>query len=479
MLSMIIKWTKKNVLLFIRLIFFWQKAEEEEPITNVKMEACIEFFDRRFLAISWFELREVMAAIRRVNIAHSVLHGLSAECRVNGISLAAAQVARVSKICDVLDAIPRIPFPNILASEPFAGSPSVKIWMDLPDVEVFTAYISKLRGKLKPLDEMVSSKKNDGIRFQFSSSSRPIALHSSSILRGITIFDTSLLRREVQELYTALDNLESSLPLCSDVLQHILLIREQLHRPYLNLRQTLLSLPPLEEVEVIVKNEAATFAMEEERYTSLCQSNPVLQEAATVQDEMQSIIANITQVIEQQHMQQQQKQQQRQLSEFVVSKREALTSSSGAVAFEILSAILNSSSANNVEESLSRCFLKYRVVDTEQAIQLLSSLLPPPLQQAWTSYPFANILSAQAHVLTLQNELQDNNHELQGALNELQVRRAIVRKSLLQAHRAAEHYRQLLIRHEQVAQQLHVFQESYRVLCEEKLGLSSVVIELS
>ena len=143
------------------LQYFFGGATEKQDVLYVTLENCLERFDERLFPVLWVELKEVLQALKKVEDSQQFLLELSAECRTGGVNLSVSQSNRVSKMCEMIESIPLVPYPASFPADFLEGAAKVSVISSArclcPEADLISAYVAKMRSKLKLIDDMAAS----------------------------------------------------------------------------------------------------------------------------------------------------------------------------------------------------------------------------------------------------------------------------------------------------------------------------------
>lgn len=262
-------------------------------ITNIRLDECIHYLDRRLLALSWYELRELFIHIHHIAESGQIIRDLMAEYRVNGINITTPQQQKLNKIHDyVMENIVVVSIHHPVYSEQQLQHWSIPnnlvIASYLPNHSYLMHYQYKMKLKLKSLEEMLLSKKLDACKFRFSGKMTLL-----SRLQNQKIFDLSLLKREVIRLDYLLDELSFYFDQYHDLFHYFEAVKEYVHKPWQHIILQANTLPNLEELQAKLQSESETFKSLEEQYNQ-ARSNEQLVSVAILKSQLSQIEELIT-----------------------------------------------------------------------------------------------------------------------------------------------------------------------------------------
>lgn len=278
--------------------FLFGGAAEKQDVLHVTLENCLQRFDERLFPALWIELKDVLQALKKVEDSQHFLLELSTECRTGGVNLSVSQSNRVSKMCEMIESIPLVPYPASFPADFLEGATKVSVSSSTrclcPEADLLSAYVAKMRSKLKLIDDMAASKKSDSIRFKYQRQSMVgVSSPLSSKLRAGQVYDCSLVRDECKQFFSALEALDSSLQQSVEVLTYASSLKQKIHRPFLELQSIATQLPPLADLEDNVIQSRKDFERAEAEYQEHRTHNAVLLNVSSLQQELQSVRRDI------------------------------------------------------------------------------------------------------------------------------------------------------------------------------------------
>lgn len=288
----------------LQSLFFPENSvvDKKGPVLEVTLDNCIQKFDERLFPIVWFELREVLSILKKINEIQQVMIELSVECRMNVFSSSVSQNNRLHKMCEMMESIPLVPYPSSYPVDFIEGLGGLKLAMAssslssvpllCPDLEILTAYIAKIRSKLKLIEDMAASKKSDNIRFKYKGGTSTASMLAKKLYVE-QIYDCGFVRSECKIFSTFLEELETAFHQYSFTMQHLTTIKYKLHRPFLELQSLFSQLPSLVSAEQLVLDTKQDFEQAEVDYQEHRNHNPVLLEVTGLQQELQRVSQDI------------------------------------------------------------------------------------------------------------------------------------------------------------------------------------------
>eukprot|EP01033_Poteriospumella_lacustris_P001656 gene1656-1208_t len=176
-------------------------------------------------------------------------------------------------MCEMIESIPLVPYPASFPADFLEGSAKVPVISSArclcPEADLLSAYVAKMRSKLKLIDDMAASKKSDSIRFKYQRQS--IGGYSSPLSKA----------------------LESSLQQSVEVLTYASSLKQKIHRPFLELQSVVTQLPPLTDVEDIVIQSRKDFEQAEAEYQEHRTHNAILLTVSSLQQELHGVSRDI------------------------------------------------------------------------------------------------------------------------------------------------------------------------------------------
>lgn len=272
-------------------------------VVEVTMSDCVDTFDERLFSLMWFELRDVLVTMKRIEEIQLCIKELCLECKDNGIGLTAAQSGRISKMCEAIDSIPMLPYFTPFPPDNEAnngtnkiGEPGFQLFLHSPDQDMLTTYVSKTRGKLKLIEDMASSKKNDNIKFSFSGKGTYSSILSRK-LKPQQVFDSSFIRQEIKVFIEQLELLELAIQQSSGCLKLIANLKQEILQPYLELHRFSQHLTSLNATEDALRESLRAFEAAEREYETHRTMNEILQQVLHLQQDGQFISQDLNQIV--------------------------------------------------------------------------------------------------------------------------------------------------------------------------------------
>lgn len=258
------------------------------PDDNKEHEPSCENFDIQLLQFAWLELVPLFSKLENMHHNIKSIQSLGLDCRNNGISLSAAQTTRVTKLCDTIDLIPIVHFPTHLFPESTnLPSSSLIIPTNLPDREQLGLYLQKLKIRLRNVDEMASSKKNENIRFKS-------AHKDTSRLKQV--YDLNVIRLSVRDLLREIDSIESLYEQYHQPLSYFAKLKQVIHQPMQDLVLASSELPEVKPLEDQLEKDMKTLRVVKDQY-DLCRSEKSLvkltndrKEMIAIEDKMKELL---------------------------------------------------------------------------------------------------------------------------------------------------------------------------------------------
>lgn len=233
--------------------------------SEVDLNQAVRTIDNNLIHASWLELKPITNVLDRIHEEIQYLHRIASDCRHGGIGLSTTQSARVSKLCDLLESVP---------PSPMASTTEVQGYQScLLDGELMTSYITKVRSKLKMVEEITSSKKNENIRFRSSASS------------NVGIFDLSVIKDIAKQIMMDIEFLESQCEARGGILGYFSMIKQAVHQPVQEVTTAMKITPLKAEIEDELKKELANLESFRKQYAE-ARSSEWLVRLAEVRREM-------------------------------------------------------------------------------------------------------------------------------------------------------------------------------------------------
>jgi hypothetical protein len=243
-----------------------QQSDNNGNTITIKLDECLHYLDRRILALSWYELRELFVHLHYIAESGQSIRDLVAECRVNGINITTPQQQKINKICDfVIENVSVISIYHPICSEvelqQWSIPTNLTISSYLPNRSYLFNYQYKMRMKLKTLEEMLLSKRLESCKFRFSGK-----MSLMNRLQNHKVFDLHMLKSEVSHLFDLLDDLAFYFDKYDGLFQYFDAVKEYIHKPWQHIIVQASDLPNIEEIQARIGEESQNFKVLEESY---------------------------------------------------------------------------------------------------------------------------------------------------------------------------------------------------------------------
>jgi hypothetical protein len=242
----------------------------------MKFDRYVYWLETKLLSVAQAELSEVNNILDMLVERLAILKSVSSQCRSSMIVYNnSAQVNRVYKLYDQVDALGEPYLPGRL----FVSLGSCPISSLLPDLDIINDMVVQGRLKLKAIDEIAASKKNDVVKFK---GSKTATSNRSEAKKAVEI---SSIRTEIRNVSDLIEKLAVECAKRTAVLSYFSQIKHAVHYPLHALSLRIRSLPLVNEgsahhldheLEVLHKVDAAYNAV---------RSAPVLVTAAVASRE--------------------------------------------------------------------------------------------------------------------------------------------------------------------------------------------------
>lgn len=250
-----------------RVVTQTQVGREKLLPTVIKFDQFIAWFESTVLMVSKAELHRLNSSLDDITDGVLYLKRLSAEYRSSLLSnQQPAPSNRILKLYDHIDAL-SIPFvagrlySSALRDSNESGKKDVVYHVTslLPDYDVLKDYATELRHKLKILDEMASSRKNDSTKSKAGSKAAPtVASHN-----------TSAIKEEVKMMQSALEQLAAEISKKLLVLRYFQQLKVAIHQPIQKLSLKMMKLPSLTDISKQLDDEYHILKSADELYANM------------------------------------------------------------------------------------------------------------------------------------------------------------------------------------------------------------------
>ena len=239
----------------------------EKPPTVIKFDQFIAWFESTVLMVSKVELHRMNSSLDDITDGVLYLKRLSEEYRSSLLSSQQpAPSNRILKLYDHIDSLP-IPFvagrlySSNLRDNNESGRKDVVYHVTslLPDYDVLKDYASDMRHRLKILDEMASSRKNDSTKSKAGTKAAPtVASHN-----------TSAIKEEVKMMQSALEQLAVEINRKLLVLRYFQQLKVAIHPPIQKLSLKMMKLPSLTDISKHLDEEYHNLKSADELYANM------------------------------------------------------------------------------------------------------------------------------------------------------------------------------------------------------------------
>lgn len=226
--------------------------------------------DQRLLQACWAEIRPVFLELQELQRRIRYLRSIGVDCRHGGVGLSAAQAARISKLCDLIEALPELSFPFAISAE------QDSLRSSLPDLESITSYTLKVKSKVKLVEEMAASKKNESIRFKSQSKEH------------LGMYDLSMILVIARQLQSTIEMIEQLCEAHHTSLSYFLWLKQTLYRTQQEIVSATTSLGSHKRLEEELRREVHKLEVLNQQYNE-ARSSEVLVRIALARREMITI----------------------------------------------------------------------------------------------------------------------------------------------------------------------------------------------
>jgi hypothetical protein len=256
----------------------------------MKFDRYVYWLETKLLSVSQAELSEFNSVLDMLVERLAILKSVSSQCRSSMIVYNnSAQVNRVYKLYDSVDALGEPYLPGRL----FVSLGSCPISSLLPDLDIINDMVLQGRLRLKAIDEMATSKKNDVVKFK---GSKTATSNRSETKKAVEI---SSLRTEIRNVSDLIEKLAVVSAKNTAVLGYFSQIKQAVHYPLHALSLRIRSLPPISESTAHVDHELEVLHKVDAAYNAVRRA-PVLvsaavasREAAYIEDAAEGALAGL------------------------------------------------------------------------------------------------------------------------------------------------------------------------------------------
>jgi hypothetical protein len=224
----------------------------------LKFDRYVYWLETKLLSTSHDELHELDDTLDILMDRTALLKNMSTQCRASMIVYNSAQTNRIYKMFEQIDALEE-PY---IVGRLFVSSGDQPVSSLLPDFDILSEIVGKYRSKLKAIDEIAASKKNDAIKFK---STKTVTSSRGDTKRAA---DIPSIRSEVRSILLLLDKLAAESQSKSSILRYFGQIKQWVHFPLQSLSFKLRSLPSLNEASGHVQREHDALHRADDQYNT-------------------------------------------------------------------------------------------------------------------------------------------------------------------------------------------------------------------
>lgn len=253
------------------------QAGREKPPTVIKFDQFIAWFESTVLMVSKAELHRLNSSLDDITDGVIYLKRLSAEYRSSLLSSQQpAPSNRILKLYDHIDSL-SIPFvagrlySSHLRDSSEGGRKDVVYHVTslLPDYDILKDYTTDVRHRLKILDEMASSRKNDSAKSKAGTKAGGAASTVAS-------HNTSAIKEEVKMMQSALEQLVAEISKKLLVLRYFQQLKVAIHPPIQKLSLKMMKLPSLTDISKHLDDEYHNLKSADELYINMKSTESLL-----------------------------------------------------------------------------------------------------------------------------------------------------------------------------------------------------------
>ncbi len=263
--------------MMITLTELFKNQVVDDTAHKLKLEKFIPWFETTLLLKSTFGLTVTNSIMKDIDATICNLKNAASECGTPMTNLATLS-NRTQRVCDQIDVLyseyqsgKRCSIAQIVVLYPYNSS--------LPDSEYTRELISKIKSKLKVIEDISMSKKADSTK----SRGRP---GEGSSKKAYEL--PPILKEGLRRLGGLVDELEMESITKSLVLSYLNQIKQTVHRPFHQMRQVISELPQLPQAKQLLLRETEAYRLAAEEY-NVARSAAVLQHLAQLRAEMQEV----------------------------------------------------------------------------------------------------------------------------------------------------------------------------------------------
>ena len=282
----------QSMFLFLNepISIFFGKNLPSTPLP-IKFDRYVHWLETKLLVTAKTELTTLDVIIDQISNRITSLKDISTLCRTSMIVHNSTQANRIYKLYDQVDTIVE-PYST---GRLFLSAGNCAITSLLPDLDNLTDMIYQTKMKLKSIEEMASSKKNDVVKFKGSKLS---SSHRSENKKAIEL---SSIRTEVKAINSLLDELNEEIKQKSIILSYFGQIKQLVHIPLQLLSFRLRSLPSLNDASLLIEHEHEEYKKITAFYDTLRQVEVLVMAARTAKEmtEIELLVGELLEPLQQ------------------------------------------------------------------------------------------------------------------------------------------------------------------------------------
>lgn len=251
---------------------------------KVKLSEFPNWFEKQLKSITQYEMDEIAKVMNQIDDSVKSLKALSIEYKNSQSLHAQPLINRMQKMCEHIESLNAV----------FSSKPLSKHGTLLIDAEFLKELITKLKSKLKTIDDLASMRKVDLHKVK-SNNNKPSATsgpRSDSGSSNKKPTDIALIREEVRNALSHIDSLEALVVKKVHVLEYFSEIKAVVHKPIQEMNSKSAQLPNLGEVEKQLLNEGETLKKVLDNYNH-ARSVEILAKMARIKVETDQIHAMV------------------------------------------------------------------------------------------------------------------------------------------------------------------------------------------
>lgn len=242
--------------------------------TPIKLDRYVHWLETNILLASRRDMNEIDDTLDQITERIVQLKNISSQCRSAMVAPNNAHVNKVYKMFDQVDTL-GAPYQQ---GRLYNSAGKFPIPSLLPDAETLNDWITQTKLKLKSMEEVASSKKNEAVKFKGAKSIISIRGEAKKQV------DMSLIRSEIRGIIALLDKLSVRIQEKAEALKYFAQIKECVHFPLQDFSIKLRTIPPMKEASARLEHELNALNDVDSSYRQLRSADVLVAAAKATRD---------------------------------------------------------------------------------------------------------------------------------------------------------------------------------------------------